>query len=133
MNRINFKNLLSISLMVVILVGLFSCNSTNSTPVNLKENETVRNQVYDQILNDRELTNEFMNQMMNHTHTMHWMMENEDFMRHMFNNENMEYMMQHNEHFTSEDMRHRMMKYYSDTSSIRHSNEMMHPENEMHE
>jgi len=43
-------------LIAIIFVGLSSCDSTSSEDIKLKENEILREQVYDQILGDRELT-----------------------------------------------------------------------------
>lgn len=113
-------------------VVLYSCNTANTGSINLKEDTVQRKEVFDQILNNRELTSEFMNQMMQNAQTMNWMMEDEAFMQHMFNEDNMNYMMQHNGHFNSDSMFNMMKRYHND-SSIMYDDDMMHSQNRIHE
>ena len=82
----------------IVLMGFMAgCDNMNEGQINLSANEQLKEEVFEQILNDRELTNEFMNEMMNHPTSMHWMMENGQFMNSMFSKDNLDYIMQHNE------------------------------------
>jgi hypothetical protein len=72
--------------------------------------------------------NEFMNEMMNQTTSMHWMMENGQLMNYMFSKENMNYIMPHNEGMDQHMMQN--MKYMIEQDLVMRGDwEMMHSPN----
>ena len=72
-----------------------SCTIKNSREVDLKKDEELREVIFNQIINDQELFNEFMIASMENQNTMHWMMDNQTFMHSMFSGRNFNYMMTH--------------------------------------
>ena len=122
--------LLRKSRVCILFISLFlagvlaSCSSTNKSKIDLSANEAQKETVFNQIMNNPQLMNEFMDEMMQNPGAMHYMMENESFMHHMLTDENLEYMMEHNHRFQRETMPHMMDHFRSDTSM--HYDETMH-------
>jgi hypothetical protein len=80
-------------LFIFLFAGFFmACDREQD--VDLKEDEVVRQDVYNQILNDEELFNEFIDQMRNSSRSMDWMMANRPMMRNMYSHRQVQTMMQ---------------------------------------
>lgn len=106
-----------LALMIAIVVS--SCSNRNDGKIDLSANEQQKEEAFNQILNNKELHNDFMNEMMAQPTSMNRMMENDGFMNHMFNQENMDYMHEHNpemNNYMMNNMKYRMDK---DTSIAR--------------
>jgi len=121
----------SLALMMVILVS--SCSDMNNAKINLSANEQQKEEAFNQILNNQELMNDFMNEMMTQPTSMNWMMENGQFMNHMFNQDNMDYMRQHNPEIDNHMMNNMMYMMDRDTSIAREWNNRMHERNPMNQ
>jgi len=114
-----------IILSALLMMTASSCNNQEDATINLRENEDQKEEVFDQILNDDVLFNDFINSMMLEDNTMQWMMEDGEFMHHMFSGDRIDYMMQHNRWFNSDSMRNIMQEYYNDSTMMHHEG-MMH-------
>lgn len=80
-------------LFIFLFAGFFlACEGEQG--VDLKEDEAVRQDVYNQILNDEELFNEFIDQMRNSSRSMDWMRANRPMMRNMYSHRQVQAMMQ---------------------------------------
>ncbi len=91
----NLKIRLSTALSMLLMMALFtSCENDRS--VNLAENEEQREEVYQQILNDQELFNEFMAEMRENRGSMDMMRQNRPMMRNMYGRQQMQNMMKNN-------------------------------------
>jgi hypothetical protein len=117
----------------IVLMGIIAgCTNVNEEQINLSANEQQKEEVFEQILNDRELTNEFMNEIMNDPSSMHWMMENGQFMNAMFSEDNLDYIMQHNEGMNQHMMQNMGNIINRDSSYRRQWDSMMQGSNHMH-
>ncbi len=94
--KTKIRTILSFSFLFILL-ALFpmGCTIQNSREVDLKKDEELREVIFNQIINDQELFNEFMIETMENENTMHWMMDNQTFMHSMFTGQNFNYMMTH--------------------------------------
>ena len=121
----------SLVLMIGILVS--GCSDMNNTNIELSANEQQKEEAFNQILNNQELLNDFMNEMMVQPTSMNWMMENGRFMNHMFNQENMDYMRKHNPEIDNHMMNNMMYMLDRDTSIAKEWNNRMHKRNPMNQ
>ncbi len=121
----------SLALMIGILVS--SCSDMNNAKIDLSANEQQKEEAFNQILNNQELMNDFMNEMMTQPTSMNWMMENGQFMNHMFNQDNMDYMREHNPEIDNHMMNNMMNMMNRDTSFAREWNNRMHERNPMNQ
>lgn len=82
---------------VLVLTAILplGCTIQDTKEVDLNKDKDLREIVYNQIINNQELFNEFMLDAMENQNAMHWMMDNETFMHDMFSSENFDYMMKH--------------------------------------
>ncbi len=115
---------------VIILAGLISCNQSNSASIDLMQDESQKEAAFEQILNNPDLLDEFMDRMMQNTDAMHLMIRDQQFMDHMFSDEHLDYMHEHNEHFMNETMND-VMRRYGDDSLMRSPHDMMQGETPM--
>ena len=120
-----------LTLMIGILVS--SCSDMNNSKIDLSANEQQKEEAFNQILNNQELMNDFMNEMMTQPNSMNWMMENGQFMNHMFNQDNMDYMREHNPEIDNHMMNNMMNMIDRDTSFAREWNNRMHERNPMNQ
>ena len=120
-----------LTLMIGILVS--SCSDMNNVKIDLSANEQQKEEAFNQILNNQELMNDFMNEMMTQPNSMNWMMENGQFMNHMFNQDNMDYMREHNPEIDNHMMNNMMNMIDRDTSFAREWNNRMHERNPMNQ
>ncbi len=121
----------SLALMMVILVS--SCSDMNNSKIDLSANEQQKEEAFNQILNNQELMNDFMNEMMTQPTSMSWMMENGKFMNHMFNQDNLDYMRKHNPEIDNHMMNNMMDMMDRDTSVANEWNNRMHERNPMNQ
>jgi len=106
-------------LSVFLVLFMFSCAENYNSEIDLSENEEQREQAFEQILNNEEVFNAFMDRMMEETESMHWMMENQNMMNTMFREDNLDYIMSHNENMHQHMMQNMGDVIYSDTSRMR--------------
>ncbi len=118
---------------LALMIGIFvlSCSDMNNTKIDLSANEQQKEEAFSQILNNRELMNDFMNEMMTQPNSMNWMMENGQFMNHMFSQDNVNYMREHNPEIDNHMMNNMMNMMDRDTSLAREWNNRMHHRNPM--
>jgi PBP1b-binding outer membrane lipoprotein LpoB len=131
MKRKKGINIQIISMMVMGILLFTGCTTKNESKIDLLNNEQQKEEAFNQILNNQEVLNDFMDEMMAQPTSMNWMMESGQFMNHMFNQENLDYMRQHNPEIDNHMMNHMMNRINSDTSASRKWNDMMHS-NTMH-
>jgi hypothetical protein len=101
-----------------ILIGLLlttliiACSNTgnSSDNIDLTKNSQLKEQAFDQILNNQDLFNDFMDHMMKNQQSMQWMMGQNQMMQYMFNPDHMQFMMQQNS-----GMRQHMMEGWMNT------------------
>ena len=60
------KRLIMLSTVAILLItaGFTSCSDSGSSKINLSENEQQKEEVFDQIMNNQQMFNDFMNRMM---------------------------------------------------------------------
>ena len=90
---------------VLLLTIMFASCKTDKDEIVLSENEELREDVYQQILNDKKIFDEFMDEMRENEQSMGWMMENRPMMQRAYGNPQMNDMMR-----SFPDMRHSMMQ-----------------------
>lgn len=87
-----FKQIPGVLLLIFLVAGL-SLACDRDQDVDLKKDEAVKRSVYNQILNDEELFNEFMDQMRNSRRSMDWLRANKPMMRNMYSHRQVQAMM----------------------------------------
>ncbi len=120
---------LSLALMIGILVS--NCSDMNNSKIDLSANQQQKEAAFNQIINNQELLNDFMNKLMVQPNSMNWMMENGQFMNHMFNQDNLDHMRVHNPEIDDHMMNNMMYLFDRDTSIAREWNSRMHERNSM--
>lgn len=82
---------------IVLIFGMMviSCTNTGNSPgqIDLAENEQQKEEAFRQILNDRELFNDFMDEMMQSQQSLGWMMDHRGMMEHIYSEDQIRYMM----------------------------------------
>lgn len=124
-------NFWTFSLVLIFGILVSSCSDMNNTKIDLSANEQQKVAAFNQIMNNQELLNDFMNEMMVQPTSMNWMMENGLFMNHMFNQENLDYMRKHNPEIDNHMMNHMMYMLDRDTAITKEWNNRMHKRNPM--
>ena len=112
---------------LLFTLGVIACANTqdSSKDIDLTKDTQLKEQAFNQILNNRELFNDFMNQMMQNHQSMQWMMGQNQMMQYMYNPENMQYMMQQNPGMSQHMMQGWMNTMQQDTSLYSQMYEMM--------
>lgn len=121
----------SLTALLVIVVAGCSGNSSSNANIDLSNNQQQKEEAFQQIINNEKLFIEFMNQTMDNTRSMHWMMENRQFMNNMFKDENLDYIMEHNTGVDNHMMNNMMNRINRDTTTARRWNNMMSGRNPM--
>ncbi len=93
--------------------------------INLSENENLLEDVYEQILNDRELFNDFMVKMMQNEQAVGWMIDHEQMMGTMFSEQNMMDLMHNHPNMVDLMMDNMMDIAREDSAVARHWGDMM--------
>ena len=112
-----------IALTTIITLSFAGCSNTSK--IDLANNQAQRQEVFNQITQNQDLFNDFMNQMMENPQNMHWMMQNEAMVQHMFQQNNLQYMMQHNSEMNTYMMQNMMNMISSDSTYYHQWNQMM--------
>ena len=110
-----------LSLMLFFFM-LSSCD--RETKVNLAEDEAVRNDVYEQILSDEDLFNEFMEEMRQSERPMTWMRQHKPMMRNMYGRNQVRQMMRNNPEMVDSLMQGMMTMMEQDTTMFRRNPQM---------
>lgn len=117
--RIRIPVILSFFLAMI----LWGCD--NDQKVDLSEDPEQREEVYEQILNDKDMFNEFMNKMRENDQSMTWMANHKPMMRNMYGRNQMRHMMRNNPEAMDSIMEGMMIMVKEDTTMI-HRNPDMH-------
>jgi hypothetical protein len=120
-------------IITIVLVGMLftslmiACANTqdSSKDIDLTKDQQLKEQAFNQILNNRELFNDFMNQMMQNNQAMQWMMGQNQMMQYMYNPENMQYMMGQNPNIRQHMMQGWLNTMQQDTSIYNQMYHMM--------
>lgn len=91
-------------IMVLLPLVFIACSRERDT-IRLSEDEEFREAIYDQILSDKKMFDEFINKMRENEQSMKWMMANRPIMRRAYGRNQMKKMM-----LDSPKMRQRMMR-----------------------
>lgn len=111
--------------LALLLTFMFTSCKTDKDEIVLSENEELREDVFQQILTDRKMFDEFMDEMRENEQSMGWMMENRPMMQRAYGNPQMNDMMR-----SFPDMRHNMMQsmmkmMHQDTAIFNQMHRMM--------
>ena len=123
--KIKFKSFNPLLIIPVFIAVVILSTGFIYDKINLKEDKALREEVYRQILSNKELMNEFMDRMMNNQQSMYWMMENGPMMHMMFNSDNLQYIMHHNMDMSNHMYNHMMMAAQNDSTIRMQWNNMM--------
>ena len=123
--KIKYKYLNPILIILIIISVVIISAGFMYDKINLKEDKALREEVYQQILSDKALMNEFMDRMMNNQQSMYWMMENGPMMHRMFDSDNLQYIMHHNMDMSDHMYNHMMMAAENDSTIRMQWNNMM--------
>jgi len=114
-----------LSVVLVLAIAGFVTDTGKNSSNDLTKNTELKSDVYNQILNNKELFNEFMNDMMQKPETMDWMMDNGGMMHYMFSGDHLNYMMHHNAGMNQMMMQGMMNTITSDSAYYHQWNNMM--------
>lgn len=119
---------------LILAGGIFTvgCGDMNQE-IDLVNNEEQREEVFNQILTNRELSNEFLMEMRNSPDAMTWAMENSDFTHSMFGEENMNHMWDSNPGMDTMMINHMNNRMDRDTGFEREFNHRMEERNMMNQ
>lgn len=120
------KNLkMRIPLILSLLLGTCLFMACEDERVELAENSEQREEAFDQILNDEDLFNDFMNKMRENDQSMQWMASHRPMMRNMYGRNQVHNMMRNNPEVMDSVMQGMMIMFEEDTTMI-HRNPKMH-------
>ncbi|MGB7786218.1 MAG: hypothetical protein WBL27_08970 [Salinimicrobium sp.] len=105
---------------LLFLLFLTSCDRD----VDLKEDEALRDNVYEQILSDQELFNEFMEEMRESDMPMTWMSQHKPMMRNMYSRNQVRRMMQNNPEVIDSLMQNMVVMMEQDSTMFRRNPQM---------
>jgi hypothetical protein len=118
--------ILQTGIMVILFLTLISLDAgVGGDKTDLASDKELRQNVFNQILTNRELFYEFMNNMMRNRQSMNWMMENGSMMQMMFNENNLQYIMHQNMNMSSYMFSHMMGAAQNDSTLRMQWNDMM--------
>lgn len=105
MKKLNalIRVMLSIGFILMMVPSAYSQDSAGDD--DLKNNPQLKEEVFSQILTDRDLFSDFMHAMMQNQESMEWMMDQHQMMQHMYSADHMQKMTEKNP-----DMRKPMMQ-----------------------
>lgn len=126
MKRIN-QIIISVLMGLLFTTLVIACANTQDSAkdIDLTKDQQLKDQIFHQILNNRELFNDFMNQMMDNHQSMQWMMGYNQMIRYMYNPDHMQYMMQQNPNMREHMMQGWMNTLQQDTSLYSQMYQMM--------
>lgn len=117
----NLSNVLFTGFGVFLLITSIACNKE----VDLKENEQLKEEVFEQILNDEELFMDFTRTMREDGNAMQWMRENQSMMQDFYGGKEMQNMMRGNPEMR-QNMMENIMQMMMDTAFMPSNNQMRH-------
>ncbi|MFO7933962.1 MAG: hypothetical protein R6U78_07765 [Bacteroidales bacterium] len=110
----------------LIMAGWFTaCSDIEVDEIDLANNAQEKDVVFDQILHNETLLNEFLIRVKNDPESLHWMMENQVFMEDMFSEEHLEYIVEHNEGMDRYMVQHMSAVLEDHPSMMEHWDQMM--------
>lgn len=112
-----FKNNFRVPLLIFFSAVIFTACDQQRT-LDLKEDEATKQDVYNQILGDEELFNEFIEQMRESNRSMEWMRANRPMMRNMYSHRHVQAMMQENPEVLDSLMQGMMSTMHSDSTRM---------------
>lgn len=119
----NMRMRIPVILSFFLVIILWGCD--NDKKVDLSEDPEQREEVYEQILNDKDMFNEFMNKMRENDQSMKWMANHKPMMRNMYGRNQVRHMMQNNPEAMDSIMVGMMLMVEQDTTMF-HRNPEMH-------
>ncbi len=111
-------------LFLILTLGSISAG-VGKDNIDLTKDNELRNEVFQQIISNKDLLYKFMNSMMNNQQSMYWMMENGGMMQQMFNQNNLHYIMSHNMNMSNYMFNHMMLAAQNDSTIRMQWNNMM--------
>lgn len=99
----------------ILLLVFITVSCEDNEQVNLSENQEVREDVFEQILNDEQLFGEFMNELRENRKSMEWMDNNRPMMNRFYGRERMHSMMRRNPQMRDSMMQGMMASMENDT------------------
>ncbi len=111
-------------LFLILTLGSISAG-VGKDNIDLTKDNELRNEVFQQIISNKDLLYKFMNSMMNNQQSMYWMMENGGMMQQMFNQNNLQYIMSHNMNMSNYMFNHMMLAAQNDSTIRMQWNNMM--------
>ncbi|HYW95100.1 MAG TPA: hypothetical protein VE870_05905 [Bacteroidales bacterium] len=115
----------------ILFTGGCSYKNDASSNINLIQNQAQKEEAYNQILQNENLFNDFMQQMAGRPRSMEWMMQDPSVMNRMFTTENFSYMMNHNPELHQQMMTNMMYMFQNDSSYYQQWNSMMQNQHNM--
>lgn len=114
-----------LSVIIVISITGFVANTDKNKSIDPTKNTELKKDVFNQIINNSELFTEFMNDIMQSSQSMQWMMNNEGMVKYMFSGDHLGYMMHHNPGMNQMMMRNMMNTIQADSTYTYKGNKMM--------
>ena len=123
----NSKTFFSVRIFILALVAgiLFTQCETEPDDIDLENNPELREEVFEEILNNQEVYNEFVEKMRQNTTAMGWTMDNQEFTRDMFREENMKRIREHNPDADRQMMDNMVTRMEEDTAVAKEMNRRM--------
>ncbi|MFW5831144.1 MAG: hypothetical protein ACOCVA_02750 [Prolixibacteraceae bacterium] len=112
---------------------LFTQCETEPKEIDLENNPELREEVFEQILNNREVYKAFVMEMRENTTAMDWTMEDPGFTREMFRKENLQKIRKHNQEMDNQMMDDMITRMEEDTSVAQEMNRRMQERRLFHE
>lgn len=108
------------------MTGWFTaCSDIEVDEIDLANNPQEKDVVFDQILHNETLLNEFLIRIKNDPESLHWMLENQVFMEDIFSEKHMEYIVEHNEGMDRYMVQHMSAVLEDHPSMMEHWDQMM--------
>lgn len=115
----NLNKLIVAAFSGLLLMTCVSCGNSEAASyqeIDLKKNEQLKEKVFEQILNDEELFNDFTSKMRGNSQSMQWMRENRPMMQNFYDGKQMQNMMRRNPEMRQKMMQNMMQMMESDTT-----------------
>jgi hypothetical protein len=122
---LTLKIVFFISMVIFLSLTGFMTDPGKSGSVDLTKDAQLKENVFHQIMNNRELFNEFMNDMMQNPQSIQWMMNNQGMMQYMYSGNSMGYMMDNYPGMRQMMMQNMMNTIWSDSTYTYQWNQMM--------
>lgn len=117
----NLNKLIITAFSGLLLMTCIACNNSETASfqeIDLKRNEQLKERVFEQILNDEELFNDFTGKMRENSQAMQWMRENRPMMQNFYGGKQMQDMMRRNPEMRENMMQNMMRMMERDTTRM---------------